>query len=91
MGERGAMALEGDRLPSRAGIPACTPWTPPAQATCFAAASSTRSSTASRLMPTPRLYCDAAAAVSCTRLGALNGVPTLDEVNELVASGKVRV
>jgi sugar/nucleoside kinase (ribokinase family) len=34
---------------------------------------------------------NAAAAVSCTRLGALNGVPTLDEVRELVASGKVRV
>ena len=34
---------------------------------------------------------NAAAAVSCTRLGALGGVPTLDEVRELVASGKVRV
>jgi sulfofructose kinase len=33
---------------------------------------------------------NAAAAVSCTRLGALNGVPTLDEVHELVASGKVK-
>jgi hypothetical protein len=29
--------------------------------------------------------------VSCTRLGALNGVPTLDEMRELVASGKVSV
>jgi len=29
---------------------------------------------------------NAAAAVSCTRLGALNGVPTLDEVRELMAS-----
>jgi sulfofructose kinase len=34
---------------------------------------------------------NAAAAVSCTRLGALNGVPTLDEVNPLVASRKVGV
>jgi sulfofructose kinase len=34
---------------------------------------------------------NAAAAVSCTRLGALNGVPTLDEVNELMASGRVNV
>ena len=34
---------------------------------------------------------NAAAAVSCTRLGALNGVPTLDEVNALVAAGNVRV
>jgi sulfofructose kinase len=29
---------------------------------------------------------NAAAAVSCTRLGALNGVPTLDEVQELMAA-----
>jgi sugar/nucleoside kinase (ribokinase family) len=29
---------------------------------------------------------NAAAAVSCTRLGALNGVPTLDEVRELVTA-----
>jgi sulfofructose kinase len=34
---------------------------------------------------------NAAAAVSCTRLGALNGVPSLDEVRDLVASGRVRV
>ena len=34
---------------------------------------------------------NAAAAVSCTRLGALNGVPTLDEVNALIASRNVRV
>ena len=34
---------------------------------------------------------NAAAAVSCTRLGALNGVPTLDEVNELIATRNVRV
>ena len=34
---------------------------------------------------------NAAAAVSCTRLGALNGVPTLDEVNALIASRKVSV
>ena len=32
---------------------------------------------------------NAAAAVSCTRLGALNGVPTLDEMNELLASRRV--
>ena len=29
---------------------------------------------------------NAAAAVSCTRLGALNGVPSLDEVRELMAA-----
>ncbi len=28
---------------------------------------------------------NAAAAVSCTRLGALNGVPTMAEVQELMA------
>ena len=35
-------------------------------------------------------FANAAAAVSCTRLGALGGIPTLEEVSELVASGKVR-
>jgi sugar/nucleoside kinase (ribokinase family) len=35
-------------------------------------------------------FANAAAAVSCTRLGALNGVPALDEVRELVAAGQVR-
>src|SRR5215467_1480114 len=33
---------------------------------------------------------NAAAAVSCTRLGALNGVPTLDEVRELMAARQAR-
>lgn len=33
---------------------------------------------------------NAAAAVSCTRLGALNGVPTLDEVRELMAANVTR-
>jgi sulfofructose kinase len=33
---------------------------------------------------------NAAAAICCTRLGALNGVPTLDEVNDLMAAGKAR-
>jgi sugar/nucleoside kinase (ribokinase family) len=43
--------------------------------------------------PTPDLlrFANAAAAVSCTRLGALGGVPTLDEVEALAASGNVRV
>ncbi len=35
-------------------------------------------------------FANAAAAVSCTRLGALGGVPSLDEVEALVASGNVR-
>jgi len=33
---------------------------------------------------------NAAAAVSCTRLGALNGVPTLDEVHDLMAANVSR-
>jgi sulfofructose kinase len=35
-------------------------------------------------------FANAAAAVSCTRLGALGGIPALDEVEVLVASGSVR-
>ena len=35
-------------------------------------------------------FANAAAAISCTRLGALGGIPSLDEVEELVASGNVR-
>ncbi|HUE87702.1 MAG TPA: PfkB family carbohydrate kinase [Vicinamibacterales bacterium] len=35
-------------------------------------------------------YANAAAAVSCTRLGALRGIPSREEVEALVASGNVR-
>ena len=35
-------------------------------------------------------FANAAAAVSCTRLGALGGIPSLDEVEALVATGRVR-
>ena len=35
-------------------------------------------------------FANAAAAVSCTRLGALGGIPSLDEVESLVASGNVK-
>jgi sugar/nucleoside kinase (ribokinase family) len=35
-------------------------------------------------------FANAAAAVSCTRLGALGGIPSLREVEALVASGNVR-
>jgi sugar/nucleoside kinase (ribokinase family) len=35
-------------------------------------------------------FANAAAAVSCTRLGALGGIPSLHEVEALVASGNVR-
>ena len=35
-------------------------------------------------------FANAAAAVSCTRLGALGGIPSLEEVEALAASGKVQ-
>jgi sugar/nucleoside kinase (ribokinase family) len=35
-------------------------------------------------------FANAAAAVSCTRLGALGGIPALAEIEALVASGNVR-
>jgi sugar/nucleoside kinase (ribokinase family) len=35
-------------------------------------------------------FANAAAAVSCTRLGALGGIPSLAEVEALIASGNVR-
>jgi sugar/nucleoside kinase (ribokinase family) len=35
-------------------------------------------------------FANAAAAISCTRLGALGGIPALDEVEALVATGNVR-
>lgn len=35
-------------------------------------------------------FANAAAAVSCTRLGALGGIPSLEEVEMMVASGHVR-
>jgi sugar/nucleoside kinase (ribokinase family) len=35
-------------------------------------------------------FANAAAAVSCTRLGALDGIPSLDEIEALVTSGNVR-
>jgi sugar/nucleoside kinase (ribokinase family) len=36
-------------------------------------------------------FANAAAAVSCTRLGALGGIPSLEEVEALAATGKARV
>ena len=36
-------------------------------------------------------FANAAAAVGCTRLGALGGIPALGEVTQLLASGQVRV
>ena len=36
-------------------------------------------------------FANAAAAVSCTKLGALGGIPSLDEVEALIATGRVRI
>ena len=36
-------------------------------------------------------FANAAAAVSCTRLGALGGIPDLAEVNTMMTAGQVRV
>ena len=36
-------------------------------------------------------FANAAAAVSCTRLGALGGIPDLAEVNAMMSAGQVRV
>lgn len=45
-----------------------------------------------RRWPTAEIlrFANAAAAVSCTRLGALGGIPSLEEVEALAASGRVR-
>ena len=40
VGERGAVALDGDRFVQVNGFPRVRPWTPPAPATCSAARSS---------------------------------------------------
>ena len=37
------------------------------------------------------LFANAAAAVSCTRLGAMAGAPSLEEVNRVLATGRPRV
>lgn len=45
-----------------------------------------------KALPTDDLlrFANAAAAVSCTRLGALAGIPSIEEVESLVATGTVR-
>ena len=82
LGERGVMALEGDRLHSQAAFPV-----------------QVRDTTGAgdvfrggfiygvrRGWSVPRIleFAAAAAAVSCTRLGALDGVPTLEDVEALL-------
>lgn len=88
LGERGVMALEGDRVHH---VPAFQVHA----LDTTGAGDVFRGAFLYGLVhdfPTEELlrFANAAAAVSCTRLGALNGVPALDEVRELVAAGQVR-
>jgi sugar/nucleoside kinase (ribokinase family) len=84
MGERGAMAFDGDRIHREPAFPV--------HATDTTGAGDVfRGGFIYALVH--RLPIDealrtanAAAAVSCTRLGALNGVPTLAEIRELMAA-----
>jgi sulfofructose kinase len=88
MGEHGAVALEGDRFYHE---PAFT-----VQAVDTTGAGDVfRGGLIYALLdgqPIDRALrtANAAAAVSCTRLGALNGVPTLNEVHDMMADGKAR-
>jgi len=89
MGDQGASALEGDRFYHEAAFPVHAVDTTGAGDVfrggfIYALVHGQPIDQALRTA-------NAAAAVSCTRLGALNGVPTLDEVNALLASRGARV
>jgi sulfofructose kinase len=88
LGPRGALALEGDRL-----------WRVPAYR--VEAVDTTGSGDVFRAglilgllrgwpVDETLRFANAAAAVSCTRLGAMNGVPTAEEVTRLVEGGAPR-
>jgi sulfofructose kinase len=89
LGEQGAMALDGDRIH----------YVPAFQVTAIdttGAGDVFRAGFIFALLrewPTEELlrFANAAAAVSCTRLGALGGIPALTDVEGLVQSGKVRI
>jgi sulfofructose kinase len=86
LGARGAMALEGDRLWQSPGFEVKTVDTTGAGDVfrggfIFAALQGWPVDRALR-------FANAAAAVSCTRLGAMNGVPTLDEVQALLGAAE---
>ena len=88
LGEQGAMALDGEAS-SRAGVQVDAVDTTGAgdvfrAGFIYALLRGWPTETSLR-------FANAAAAVSCTRLGALGGIPSLDEVEALVASGNVRV
>ena len=82
MGERGAMAFDGDRIHYAPAFPVHAVDTTGAGDVfrggfIYALVNG-------QPMPQALRTANAAAAVSCTRLGALNGVPTLAEVHELM-------
>jgi len=82
LGERGVIALEGDRLHHQPAFPVAVRDT-------TGAGDVFRGGFIYGLLQrwsVPRIleFAAAAAAVSCTRLGALDGVPTLDEVKQLL-------
>jgi sugar/nucleoside kinase (ribokinase family) len=84
MGEHGAMAFDGERLHREPAFPVHAIDT-------TGAGDVFRGGFIYALvhkLPIDRALrtANAAAAVSCTRLGALNGVPTLDEVRDLMAA-----
>ena len=87
LGDRGAMAFDGDRL-------CCEPAFQVHALDTTGAGDVFRGGFIYGLVqawPIDRAlrFANAAAAVSCTRLGALNGVPTMDEVQTLMAAGVV--
>jgi sulfofructose kinase len=84
LGARGSMALVGDRLISAQGFPVSATDT-------TGAGDVFRGAFIAGVLkewPMERMlrFANAAAAISCTRLGAMNGVPTLEEVSRLAES-----
>jgi sulfofructose kinase len=88
LGADGAMALEGDRLHYSPGFNVRTADTTGAGDVFrggFIYAWLKGWSVVSVLE-----FANAAAAISCTRVGAMNGIPSLDEVQEMIRTGERR-
>jgi sulfofructose kinase len=89
LGDRGAMALDGDAVHY---VPAfqVNALDTTGAGDVFRAGfihALLRGATADEMLR----FANAAAAVSCTRLGALGGIPDLAEVNAMMSAGQVRV